>query len=59
MKALQPAHPVGFKVLGTHAVALRDWMVPRLTSERPPGTPSLTSVFSLIGRDLHTAQEPA
>ena len=56
-KALQPARRAGFKVLG--AQALRDWLIPRLTGERPVGTPSLTSVFGLIGRDLRAAQETA
>ena len=51
-RALQPAKPVGFKVLGAQAPALRDWVLPRLTGERPAGTPSLTTVFGLIGRDL-------
>ena len=41
------------------APALRDWIVPRLTGERPAGTPSLTSVFGLIGRDLRAAHESA
>ena len=58
-RALQPAKPVGFKVLGARALALRDWVVPRLTGERPAGTPSLTTVFGLIERDLRTAQEEA
>ena len=57
--ALQPAKPVGFKVLGAQAPALRDWVLPRLTGERPAGTPSLTTVFGLIGRDLRAAQEAA
>ena len=39
VKALQPACPVGFKVLGAQAPALRDWIVPRLTGERRAGTP--------------------
>ena len=56
-RALQPAKPTGFKVLGARAPALRDWVVPRLTGERPAGTPSLTTVFSLIGRDQRAAQE--
>ena len=50
-RALEPAKPVGFKVLGARAPALRDWVLPRLTGERPAGTPSLTTVFGLIGRD--------
>ena len=58
-RALQPAKPVGFKVLGAQAPALRDWVLPRLTGERPAGTPSLTTVFGLIGRDLRAAQEAA
>ena len=57
--ALQPAKPVRFKVLGAQAPALRDWVLPRLTGERPAGTPSLTTVFGLIGRDLREAQEAA
>ena len=56
-RALQPAKPTGFKVLGARAPALQDWIVPRLTGERPAGTPSLTTVFSLIGRDQRAAQE--
>ena len=59
VRALQLACPAGFKVLGARARALRDWIVPRLTGEQPAGTPSLTSVFSLIGRDLRAAQESA
>ena len=51
-RALQTAKPVGFKVLGARAPALRDWIVPRLTGERPAGTPSLTTVFGFIERDL-------
>ena len=58
-RALQPGKPVGFKVLGAQAPALRDWVLPRLTGERPAGTPSLTTVFGLIGRDLRAAQEAA
>ena len=58
-RALQPAKPVGFKVLGAQAPALRDLVLPRLTGERPAGTPSLTTVFGLIGRDLRAAQEAA
>ena len=58
-RALQPAKPVGFKVRGAQAPALRDWVLPRLTGERPAGTPSLTTVFGLIGRDLRQAQEAA
>ena len=58
-RALQPAKPVGFKVLGAWAPALRDWIIPRLNGERPAGTPSLTTVFGLIERDLRTAQEAA
>ena len=50
---------MGFKVLGARAQALRDWIVLRLTSERLAGTPSLTSVFNLIGRDLRAAHESA
>ena len=38
---------------------LRDWVLPRLTGERPAGTPSLTTVFRLIGRDVRTAQQAA
>ena len=33
-RALQPAKPVGFKVLGARAPARRDWVLPRLTSDR-------------------------
>ena len=58
-RALQPAKPVGFKVLGARAPALRDWVLPRLTGERPAGTPSLTTVFGLIERDLRAAQGAA
>ena len=58
-RALQPAKPVGFKVLGAQAPALRDWLLPRLTGKRPAGPPSLTTVFGLIGRDLRAAQEAA
>ena len=58
-RALQPNKPVGFKVLGAQAPALRDWVLPRLTGERPAGTPSLTTVFGLIGRDLRAAQGAA
>ena len=58
-RALQPAKPVGFKVLGARAPALRDWVVPRLTGERPARTRSLTTVFGLIERALRTAQEAA
>ena len=58
-RALQPAKPVGFKVLGAQAPALRDWVLSRLTGQRPAGTPSLTTVFGLIGHDLRTAQEAA
>ena len=54
-RALQPTKPVGFKVLRAQAPALRDWILPRLTGERPAGTPSLTTVFGLIERDLRTA----
>ena len=43
VRALQPAKPVGFKVLGAQAPALRDWVIPRLSGERPAGTPSLTT----------------
>ena len=39
------------------APALRDWIVPRLTGERPARTPSLTTVFGLIGHDLRAVQE--
>ena len=59
MKAPPPARLAGFEVLGAQAPALRDWIVHRLTGERPAGTPSLTSVFGLIGRDLCAAQESA
>ena len=59
VRALQPVRSKGFKVLGARAQALRDWIVPRLTGERPAGTPSLTIVFSLIGRDVRAAQEAA
>ena len=45
--------------MGVQAPALPDWIFPRLTGERPAGTPSLTSVFSLIGRDLRVARESA
>ena len=58
-RALHPNKPVGFKVLGAQAPALRDWVLPRLTGERPAGTPSLTTVFGLIGRDLRAAQGAA
>ena len=33
--------------------------MPRLNGERPAGTPSLSSVLSLIGRDLRAAQKAA
>ena len=59
VRALQSARHMGFKILGAHAHALRDWIVPRLTGEHPAGTPSLTTVFNLIGRDLRAAQESA
>ena len=39
VKALQPARPVGFKVLGAQGPALRDWIVPMLSAKRPVGTP--------------------
>ena len=55
-RALQPAKPVGFKVLGARAPALRDWVLPRLTGDGLAGTPSLTTVFGLIERDLRAAQ---
>ena len=55
VRALRPSHPVGFKLLGARAQALRDWIVPKLTSKRPARTPSLTTVFGLIGRDLRAA----
>ena len=58
-RALQPVSPVGFKILGAQAQALHDWIVLRLTGERLAGTPSLTKVFGLIGRDLRAAQESA
>ena len=58
-RALQPTRPVGIKVLGARAPARRDWIVPRLTGERPAGTPSLTTVFGLIEADLRTAQDAA
>ena len=58
-KALQRARPVGRKVLGERGHALCDWIVPRLTGEKVAGTPSLTTVFGLIGRDLRAAQECA
>ena len=57
VKAFQLARPSDFKVLGVQAPPLRDWIVPRLTSERPAETPSLASVFGLIERDLRSAQE--
>ena len=59
VRALHPAKPVGFKVLGAQSPALRDRIVPRLTGERPAGTPSLPTVFGLIRRDLRAAQEAA
>ena len=58
-RALQPAKPVGFKLLAARAPALRDWVLPRLTCEQPAGTPSLTTVFGLIERDLRAAQGAA
>ena len=58
-RALQPVRPIGFEFLGVKAQALRDWIVPKLTGERTAGTPSLTRVFSLIGRDVRAAQEAA
>ena len=33
VRALQPSRHAGFKVLGTRALALWDWIVPRLTDE--------------------------
>ena len=57
VRALQPVRPVGFKVRGARAQALRDWIVPRLTGKGPAGTPSLTTVFGLIGCDLRAAQQ--
>ena len=59
VRALQPARPVGFKVLGARAQALGDWIVPRLPGERPAGTPSLTTVFGLIKCDLRATQDSA
>ena len=50
---------MGFKVVAAHAQALRDWIVPKFTGERPAATPSLTTVFGLIGRDLCAAKESA
>ena len=55
--ALQPVRPLGFIVLGARAQALCDWIVPRLNGERQAGTPSLTTMFCVIGRDLCAAQE--
>ena len=51
--------PCGLQGLGAQALAPRDWIIPRLTSEWPAGTPSLTSVFGLIGRDLRAAHVSA
>ena len=55
-KAVQPARPTGFKVMGARAPALRNRIIPRLTGERPTGTPSLTSVFGILGKDLRATQ---
>ena len=50
---------MGFKVLGARAQALPDLIVPRLTGKQPAGTPSLTTLPGLIGRNLCAAQESA
>ena len=38
---------------------MRDWIVLKLTGERPAGTPSLTKLFGLIERDVRAAHETA
>ena len=48
VQALKPAKPVSFKVLGARAPALREWVLLRLTGERPAGIPSLTTVWASL-----------
>ena len=48
-----------FEFLGAQVQALRDCMVPKLTGEQPGGTPFLTTVVGLIGRDWRASQESA
>ena len=45
--------------MGAQAPPLRDLIIPRLTGERPAGTPSLTSVFGILGKDVRTTLAPA
>ena len=51
--------PCGFQGPGGAGPGPAGLDSPRLTGERQAGTPSLTSVFGLIGRDLRAAQESA